>query len=59
MNAMEMAAIAAELKRALAEAGISVERADVRAGNVKAWETVPAEAIIGRWLQNGWKVTME
>ena len=58
MNAIEQAALANILRAALADWGIRVERADVVRGNLKAWDVVPAEAIIGRWLQNGWRVTL-
>ncbi len=56
MNAIESAQLARRLRNALQMHGILVERADVIAGNVKGWEPVPAEGIIGRWLQNGWRV---
>jgi hypothetical protein len=57
MNASEQREIAEFLDQALRNYGIKVERVRVVNGNVKAWDVVPAEAIIGRWLQNGWRVT--
>jgi hypothetical protein len=56
MNAADMAHVSTLLQSALDSVGILVERADVVQGNIKAWETVPAPAILGRWLQNGWRV---
>lgn len=59
MNAQEMQEIAKRLRTALDSAGILVERADVLGGNIKAWERVPEEGIVGRWLQAGWRVSLD
>jgi len=59
VNAVEQREIAKRLDKALTDAGISVQRMDIVAGNLRAWEDVSAEGIIGRWLQQGWKVTYE
>ena len=59
MNAQQLSLLTGRLERALQDAGIHVERADVAGGNIKRWIEVPAEGIIGRWLQNGWKVWLE
>ena len=56
MNAQQLTLLARRLEQALQDAGIHVERADVVGGNVQRWVEVPAEGVIGRWLQNGWKV---
>jgi hypothetical protein len=56
VDAAEHAAIVAKLAAALAGAGIQVQRADVIHGNVVGWIDVSAEGVLGRWLQNGWRV---
>lgn len=53
-----MAHVSTLLQTALDNVGIIVERADVVQGNIKAWDPVPAPGIVGRWLQNGWRVRL-
>lgn len=48
--------MADRLGAALEGAGIVIERADVVMGNIKAWESIPVKALIGRLVQNGWRV---
>lgn len=59
MNASDMAHVSTLLQTALDSVGILVERSEVVQGNIKGWETVPAPGIVGRWLQNGWRVSLK
>lgn len=58
MNAAEYASVSSALRELLGGSTILVERADVSGGNVLRWEEVPPEAILARWMQNGWKVSI-
>lgn len=56
MTSEEFMVAADALGRALRGAGLIVERAELVGGNVRRWQDLDAEAILGRWLQNGWRV---
>lgn len=56
MTAQEFAVAADALGRALRGSGMVIERAIIVGGNVRRWQPIDAEAILGRWLQNGWRV---
>lgn len=58
MNATQQQEFALRLAAGLRYAGLVVERAEVRMGNIKGWQEVPAEGILGRWLASGWRVTL-
>lgn len=56
VNAEQQMHLALKIGKALTDAGVKVQRAQMVQGNLKGWDDVPAEGIIGRWLQNGWRV---
>lgn len=56
MNAAEQIELAARLDMALTQAGIVIERADVVAGNIRGWAAIPTPALLGRFVQLGWRV---
>lgn len=58
MNAEEYACVSLALQEMLAGSTLLVERPEQEGGNLVRWEEVPAEAILARWMQNGWKVSI-
>ena len=56
MTREDHAACVAALERALDSEGIIVARGDFYGGNLRTLEPLSADAILGRWLQNGWWV---
>lgn len=56
MNATDWARCARLLESALESAGLVVERADVIGGNIKSWQPITADQIMGRWMQSGWRI---
>lgn len=58
MDAHTEAEVVRKLRIAFDAAGIVVSRATMSGGNLRAWEQVSPEGIVGRWLQNGWRVDL-